>query len=71
MKTRHTKSLLAMTAMMLYVPSAISHTSGEHSGGMLQQLLHMVQNADHLFIMLALSVVVSLLLRHVINKQGE
>jgi len=71
MKTQHIKPLLVMTGMMLYVPSALSHSSGEHSGGLVQQIMHILQSADHLFIILALGVVVSLLIRHVKNKQGE
>ena len=71
MKIQYIKSLLVMAAMMLYVPPALSHSSGEHSGGLVQQLMHILQSTDHLFIILALGVVVTLLIRHVINKQGE
>ena len=71
MKIRRMKSLIAMGGMVLYVPSAFSHTSGKHSGGLVQQLLHILQNADHLFIILTLGAVVSLLMFHVKNKQGQ
>lgn len=71
MKIRLMKSLIAMAGMVLYVPSAFSHTSGEHSGGLMQQLMHILQSADHLFIILALGVVVGLLMLHVKNKQGQ
>ena len=71
MKTRIMKPLLAMAGMALYAPSAFSHSIGEHSGGLVQQLMHILQSADHLFIILALGVVVSLLIRHVKNKQDE
>lgn len=71
MKTLRLKKLLAIIGMVLYVPSAFSHTSGVHSGGMLQQLIHMLQSADHLFIVLALVVVVSVLIRQAINKTNH
>lgn len=57
------KMLMAITAMVLYVPAVYSHTSGEHSGGLLQQVMHILQSADHLFIILALGVLVSLIYR--------
>jgi hydrogenase/urease accessory protein HupE len=71
MNTRHMKLLIVMAGMILYIPSAFSHTSGEHSGGFVKQIMHIIQSADHLFIILALAVVVSLLIRYVKNKQGQ
>jgi hydrogenase/urease accessory protein HupE len=61
MKIPGSITLLIATAMMLYAPPGYSHSSGEHAGGIAQQLLHMLQSADHLFIVLALVVVAGML----------
>ena len=71
MKTLHIKSLLTIAGTLLYMPSAFSHTSGEHSGNLLQQVMHILQSTDHLFIILALGVVVSMLIRHARNKADD
>lgn len=63
MKVSGLNTLLMSVALMLYATSSYSHTGGEHSGGILQQLMHILQSVDHLFIILTL-VVVAVLLAH-------
>lgn len=71
MKLSRIKLLTTAAATLFYATSGYAHISGEHSGGFVQQIMHILQNADHLFIILALGIVVSLLLRHVKNHSDK
>jgi len=63
MKTYGLNRLLMSAVMLLYASAGYAHTSGQHSGGLLQQLMHILHSPDHLFIILALLVVAGLLMR--------
>ena len=55
--------LLLSAAMLLYASAGYAHSSGQHGGGLLQQLIHILRSPDHLFIILALLLVAGLLMR--------
>lgn len=63
------KSLLMTLLMLLPATAAYGHSAGQHSGGLIQQLMHILQSADHLFIILAMGVVISLLLRQLLKHR--
>lgn len=67
MKTVNSTTRLMTLVMLLTAPSVHAHIAGEHSGGLLQQLMHILQSTDHLFIILALGVVISVLIHHAIK----
>ena len=69
MKKLTLKSLLMTLATLLPASAVYGHSSGEHSGGFMQQLMHILQSADHLFIILAMGVAISVLIRHVIKNR--
>lgn len=62
MKTSRIHKVLITSGMLLLATSVSGHTRGEHGGGLVQQLMHILQSTDHLFIILALGVAASLLI---------
>ena len=71
MKTLRIHKALITSGMLLLATSASGHTSGEHSGGLVQQLMHILQSTDHLFIILALGVAASWLIRLLNNNSDK
>ncbi|MFW2373331.1 MAG: HupE/UreJ family protein [Gammaproteobacteria bacterium] len=60
---------LFLLAMMVPMSELYAHSDGVHSGGWIQNLLHIMQNTDHLIIILAVGVVASFLVRDIIKKR--
>jgi hydrogenase/urease accessory protein HupE len=71
MKTSRINKALITSGMLLLATSASGHTSGEHGGGLVQQLMHILQSTDHLFIILALGVAASFLIRLLKNNADK
>jgi hydrogenase/urease accessory protein HupE len=69
MKTHSMKIALLAPAITLYATNVFGHTDGSHTGGLVQQLMHILQSTDHLFIILALAVAVSVLVRQVRKRR--
>lgn len=63
------KYSLFLLAMIVPMGELYAHTDGVHSGGWMQSLLHIMQNTDHLMIILAAGVIASLLVRDIIKKR--
>lgn len=70
MKLSHPQKLLGIITMW-FGTTVSGHTAGEHGGGFMQQVMHIVQSADHLFIVLALGVAVSVLWYWISTNQDE
>ena len=70
MKKLSINFLLLTTGILSYASAGFGHSTGDHAGGVLQQLMHIIQSADHLFIILALAVAVSLLIRQAKSKRN-
>ncbi len=69
MKKHFIRNILMTPVVTMYAAQALGHTNGPHSGGLLEQLVHILTSTDHLFIVLSLLVVVSLLVREVIKNR--
>jgi len=68
MKTVIKYSLFLLT-MIVPMGELYAHADGVHAGGWMQNLLHIMQNTDHLIIILAVGVIASLLVRDIIKKR--
>ena len=60
---------LFLLAIIVPMGELYAHTDGVHAGGWMQNLLHILQNTDHLMIILAVAVVASFLVRDIIKKR--
>lgn len=63
------KYSLFLLAMIVPMGELYAHADGVHAGGWMQNLLHIMQNSDHLMIILAVGVIASLLVRDIIKKR--
>ena len=68
MKTVIKYSLL-LIAMIVPMGELYAHTNGVHGGEWMQSLLHILQSADHLMVILAVAVVASFLVRDIIKRR--
>jgi len=60
---------LFLLAMMVPMGELYAHADGVHAGGWMQNLLHIMQNSDHLMIILAVAVIASMLIRDIIKNR--